>query len=410
MRLLGPVSPYEAYADQLRRSGLDATALGRDWLRAGEEALASPAPVAVPFVESTFHAADTPSAHAYRLTLAAGRRLVVDVDVEGLEPARVFVDLFDLDDEGQPDRVASLEEAATTLAHEVRRSGDFLLRVQPELLRDVRVTVTQRTESTLRFPVEGLTARAVQSTFGAARGTSRSHEGIDIFAPRSTPVVAVADGVARRSTNNLGGNVVWLRAAGRTFYYAHLDDWAIDDTTRVAAGDVLGYVGNTGNARTTPPHLHFGIYDGSPLDPLPFVQPDDPVPPRPGTHVELLGQLVRATRVRVSLRAGPAARAAAVRQLERTTVARVTGVAGAGLRVGLPDRTTGYLDAAAVVPADSPVRRTRLDEGTPLLARPRPDAPVAAILDAPARGDVLGAFEGHTLVRIDGQATGWVSP
>ncbi len=95
-----------------------------------------------------------------------------------------------------------------------------------------------------------------------------------------TPVRAVAGGIARAGSNRLGGTVVWVYAPteGRTFYYAHLDRHAIGAVTLVAAGDVLGYVGNTGNARTTPPHLHFGIYDDGAIDPWPFVQPDQAVP------------------------------------------------------------------------------------------------------------------------------------
>jgi murein DD-endopeptidase MepM/ murein hydrolase activator NlpD len=93
-------------------------------------------------------------------------------------------------------------------------------------------------------------------------------------------VRAVAGGIARTGTNRLGGTVVWVYAPaeGRTFYYAHLDRHAIGGVAMVAAGDVLGYVGNTGNARTTPPHLHFGIYDDGAIDPWPFVQPDQAVP------------------------------------------------------------------------------------------------------------------------------------
>jgi murein DD-endopeptidase MepM/ murein hydrolase activator NlpD len=81
-------------------------------------------------------------------------------------------------------------------------------------------------------------------------------------------------------TNGLDGTVVWLYdpLAGRTFYYAHLDRWAIDGLTRVRAGDVLGYVGSTGNARGTSPHLHFGMYERGAIDPLPFIRPDDELP------------------------------------------------------------------------------------------------------------------------------------
>jgi murein DD-endopeptidase MepM/ murein hydrolase activator NlpD len=121
----------------------------------------------------------------------------------------------------------------------------------------------------------------MRSGFGVERDAGRRlHEGIDIFAPKGTDVVAVAGGIARTGTNRLGGNVVWVYAPGegRTFYYAHLDRSAIGAVALVEAGDVLGYVGNTGNAARTPPHLHFGIYDDGAIDPWPFVAPDQPVP------------------------------------------------------------------------------------------------------------------------------------
>lgn len=113
----------------------------------------------------------------------------------------------------------------------------------------------------LAVPVDGVRAARLTSTFGAPRGGgTRQHEGVDIFARRGTPVRAAGWGVVvAKKTNSLGGKVVYtLGRRGTLCYYAHLDRWA-----DVAVGDlvtedtVLGYVGNTGNARTTPPHLHF---------------------------------------------------------------------------------------------------------------------------------------------------------
>jgi murein DD-endopeptidase MepM/ murein hydrolase activator NlpD len=119
--------------------------------------------------------------------------------------------------------------------------------------------------------------KAVRSYFRDPRDAGRrEHHGVDIFAPRDTPVVAAASGfVSSVGTNRLGGNVVWLWDPDRkqSHYYAHLSSQAVRIGQRVDAGDVVGYVGNTGNARTTPPHLHFGIYAfrEGPIDPLPFV-------------------------------------------------------------------------------------------------------------------------------------------
>lgn len=128
--------------------------------------------------------------------------------------------------------------------------------------------------SALPVPVQGVRARAIADTFGAPRGRDRRHAGVDIFAPRGTPVLSSTRGVVTAVRDaGLGGRQVWiLGPGGERYYYAHLDAWA----PGLARGDVvetgtpLGTVGTTGNARGTPPHLHFGIYgDAGAGDPLP---------------------------------------------------------------------------------------------------------------------------------------------
>ena len=117
----------------------------------------------------------------------------------------------------------------------------------------------------LLMPVDGVNVRQVAETFGAPRW-DRSHEGIDIFAPRWTPVVSAAPGFVYRITDlTLGGlSVTVIGDGGVRYYYTHLEDVAEDlvEGQAVAAGDLLGYVGNDGNAATTPTHLHFGVYVG----------------------------------------------------------------------------------------------------------------------------------------------------
>ncbi|MGE3140511.1 MAG: murein hydrolase activator EnvC [Thermoleophilia bacterium] len=119
------------------------------------------------------------------------------------------------------------------------------------------------------------------STFGddwlASRPGGRYHEGIDLFAARGTPVVAVADGTLFRvGYSGISGNRFWLRdAAGTEFFYAHLDGYtaAAREGAAVAKGTVLGYNGDTGDARGTPPHVHFEIHPGGggPVRPYPIV-------------------------------------------------------------------------------------------------------------------------------------------
>lgn len=131
----------------------------------------------------------------------------------------------------------------------------------------------EKVSSGLVFPVADHGPDNVISVFGDKRGKTRLHKGIDIKAPRGTAVVAVTDGfVERIRQGGSGGKQVYLRdGTGRLFYYAHLDSWAVEEYDAVRAGDVLGTVGDTGNAKGTTPHLHFEILlgkDREAIDPL----------------------------------------------------------------------------------------------------------------------------------------------
>ena len=115
-------------------------------------------------------------------------------------------------------------------------------------------------------------------TWGAARSQGRSHEGIDIFAARGTPIQATTQGIVSKvGENTLGGRVVVVVGPGGAgHYYAHLEDYAdIAPNDWVNAGDIVGYVGDSGNAKGTPTHVHYGIYiNGSAVNPYPLLQKD----------------------------------------------------------------------------------------------------------------------------------------
>jgi murein DD-endopeptidase MepM/ murein hydrolase activator NlpD len=119
------------------------------------------------------------------------------------------------------------------------------------------------------FPVRGPTR--IGGPFGAARADTGFHEGNDLFATFGTPVVAVHDGtIGRVGTLAISGNRLWLTTPhGDAFFYAHLSAFspAAVDGNFVQAGTVLGYVGNTGDAEPTPPHLHFEIHPGGEEEP-----------------------------------------------------------------------------------------------------------------------------------------------
>lgn len=109
-----------------------------------------------------------------------------------------------------------------------------------------------------RCPVDG--PSTFEDSWGWARSGGRSHEGVDMIADRGTPIVAVRDGYAQFKSNRLGGRAIWLTAEnGDKFYYAHLDAWE-GESRDVSAGELIGYVGSTGNARGS--HLHFETLPG----------------------------------------------------------------------------------------------------------------------------------------------------
>jgi peptidoglycan LD-endopeptidase LytH len=123
-------------------------------------------------------------------------------------------------------------------------------------------------------PVNG--AVTFTDTWGAPRSGGRRHEGVDMIAVRGTPAVAVEAGTVKRMGNGgLGGITVWLRGdSGDEYYYAHLDGWAggLSVGQHLAVGELLGYVGNTGNAAYTVTHLHFEFHPGggSAVNPYPL--------------------------------------------------------------------------------------------------------------------------------------------
>jgi murein DD-endopeptidase MepM/ murein hydrolase activator NlpD len=135
----------------------------------------------------------------------------------------------------------------------------------------------------LRFPVPAVSPAAMSDSFAQARG-ERLHLAVDILAPRGSPVVAVDDGtLVRLSSSPAGGISVYQLDAGehRCFFYAHLERYAegLTEGQFVKRGEVIAYVGTTGNAPPNTPHLHFAIHEltspkqcwgGRPVDPYPL--------------------------------------------------------------------------------------------------------------------------------------------
>jgi murein DD-endopeptidase MepM/ murein hydrolase activator NlpD len=264
MLAYAPQYPHQAYGYELALTRLQHNRPGSDWLAAAHRALLEPQEIALPFRKLGEQAANA-AAVGYSFNVPVGRRISVRVAGDGAGSGAVFVDLFNRSALPR-ERVAGAPpgSASEPIVIDVVEGGDYVLRVQPPLGGAARFDVEIESSPLLAFPVEGVDGRAIWSGFGAERdGGRRAHRGVDIFAAKGTPVLAATDGwVTRVETTRVGGKVVWMQPlfGNVRIYYAHLEEQWVAPGEFVVAGQRLGSVGNTGNAITTPPHLHFGVY------------------------------------------------------------------------------------------------------------------------------------------------------
>jgi len=407
-------TPHERYEQSLRQAGLDQTALGREWLTAAAKAVSNPVPIASPYHEVSY--LDSREAHAvgYRLNLRRGQRITARFEMESDGAFRVFLDMFVIPDnsDGSPILLTSGDSLEHELEYVARRDGQYIVRVQPELLRGGSYEITIVVGASLAFPVSGHDTMAIKSWFGDPRsGGSREHHGVDIFAPRGTPVIAAAKGTVRSTRpNNLGGKVVWLRdELGRSLYYAHLDSQVVRRGDLVEPGDTLGFVGNSGNARTTPPHLHFGMYWGGPADPYPALYQPELVPQQFAGDTAMIGQLARISGSRVSLRQHPTGSSQRLADLRLHTPVRILAGSGSWYRVNLPDGTLGFVAAGLIEPAREPIRSELVAHGGVMRSQPESGADRVESLTAGSEVPVLGAYAGFLYVKSPSGRAGWLS-
>ncbi|REA57419.1 M23 family peptidase [Dyadobacter luteus] len=344
-----PVTPQEHYEQDLYKSKAEKTAAGQTWFRVGKEVLTDTLFSSVPLQER-FFLGDSLPAQSIRFKVPQGRKLLITSSKsEEDSSSQLFVEVYRSKANGKPQRIEYLKTNNNTLTISDHQEDTLVLRLQTGLNERLKVAVTVMTLPTLVFPVAGHGIQSLMSFWGAQRdGGSRSHEGIDIKAPRGTPVVASEDGwVTQTGTNNLGGKIVFLSASGSPYslYYAHLDSQLVSVGKRVIRGDTLGLVGNTGNAITTSPHLHFGIYarGAGAVDPFPFINDKKEKVPGLPVSSKWLGDTVR-IQSKVNLFSSPAfSDSEKIRVVAKNETVRIIGQWAKGYRVELIDGTKGYI-------------------------------------------------------------------
>jgi murein DD-endopeptidase MepM/ murein hydrolase activator NlpD len=279
-----PAATWTEYLAILNSQPLAESRISARWRDAAEDAVRHALPIEPPYREAVSIGEDEEWAIGLRVGLRRGQDLVLSVEGTGAEVGEtLFVDLLEVDRRyggfgtpvyGSRTHTTGSGEAFRFTAP---RDGEFLVRLQTQPLRPVAFTLEAQVAPAYVFPVEGASPRDIWSVFGDSRGGGRRiHHGIDIFAPRGTILRAATDAyVARVGSRSLGGKIVTLYDQRRDIYlyYAHLEEWLVEEGSYVRAGDPVGRVGNTGNARYTPPHLHIGLYDGwwsRPIDPWNF--------------------------------------------------------------------------------------------------------------------------------------------
>lgn len=270
------------------------------------------------------------AARSYEIELNQGERLQVLVQKDSTD-ALVFIDLFQKlnDSLNTFEHLESAGYDQEYLQQEIGQSGIYKILVQPEIAAETAFRINIFKEPVYSFPVASRGNSAVQSFWGADRDAGRRrHEGIDIFAPRGTPVVAATEGrVSSTGNKGLGGMQVWVwdRKRGNSLYYAHLDSIIAIQGMKVEPGDTLGLVGNSGNARTTAPHLHFGIYkrfQGA-QNPLPYVYEIEE--PEIAAAFEAVNSRFIISRSNANLRKGPSTRAEIAGKVEARDTLQLLG-------------------------------------------------------------------------------------
>jgi murein DD-endopeptidase MepM/ murein hydrolase activator NlpD len=405
-----PRNEHDLYILSLKQANLLESALGYEWLKSSQKSLTDAIEVETPYQEAFFLDPAKAESIGYRFSVKRGQKIGVKATVHRSDSMKLFIDLYRVNNDSLKNYqlVASADSANHQLVFEPRRDADYILRLQPELLRGGRFDVTIQKVPSFSFPVSGKSSKSIGSYFGDPRdGGKRDHHGVDIFAKRHTPIIApVKAYVSSVATKSLGGKVIWLRdSKGRHLYFAHLQKQIAKPRTYVNPGDTIGTVGNTGNAKTTPTHLHFGIYKRGPIDPIYFIKETNINPVVISANLELLGNWVRTTE---KTYLNKTILTTTIDTLELYQPLKVIGVVESSYRVVLPNGLIGYINDSEIEPTSEPILAQLASGPYDLLLAPMQNSATKANLAAGENLSILARQEGFWFVRTSIGQFGWI--
>ncbi|MEO7292493.1 MAG: M23 family metallopeptidase [Ginsengibacter sp.] len=295
----------------------------------------------------------------------------------------------------------------------VNEDSAFIVRIQPELLKQGEYILTISAGPSLAFPIPQNVKSSIISLFGMGRDNGiRKHEGIDILAPKHSPAIASANGVITRVNENAsGGKVIFLKPdnASYNLYYAHLDSQIAKEGQRVKIGDILGLTGNTGNAKFTVSHLHFGIYTNNnvAMDPLYFVKSDYKEPTKTSIPLSNLNTWMRSGK-NIKFYADQFVAGTNFTLLEENTLMRPEAASGNLYRVVLPDDKKGFVSALSITSASKPLKHFILKKSMSLLSKPDASSSQKKWLAQGEKINVLASFNDYYFVTDKENTEGWV--
>lgn len=411
----GKKTRHEAYEKKIKDAA-PPNGLGGEWLKAAAIILINPLDISIPYLEKGSFSEGGANGIGLRFRAKRGQKINIHLAKRAPAGYPLYVDLwqpYPVNENKTPRWLAAADTSSLTLEYTAMEDTVFLVRVQPGILKKGEYTISISAGPSLAFPIPQNIKSSVLSFWGDGRDNGgRKHEGIDILAPKHSPAIACANGIITRVEENaLGGKVVYLRPdnAPYSLYYAHLDSQIAVVNQRVKTGDVIGLTGNTGNAKNTVSHLHFGIYTNKEaVDPLYFVKNDYKPVPR---------QEVAEINVNTWMRSGKGTRLYLDQQpgspnfvaLDENTLVRVEAAAGNYYRVTLPDGQKGFIAGSFISSTSKPLKRLAIKKSLPLLSIPEYGGVHKKMLVAGDQINILASFKDFYFVNDKDNLQGWVA-